>query len=172
MTDADAPESARIAMRRWRLGHHAFHLQLVVMNTLLTRADQACAEGRWADLTSDLVRLRTLYNGATATMALAAAFDSDMYNQVVRPSMEPPFLAPGFSAAFGREHTIMLRRIERLHHRIRAGSSTKEGRPDQVLRAHRELQRAQARNRREHVLICRRFVQDGKSLLRESEATH
>lgn len=77
------------------------------------------------------------------------------YHRTVRPSMEPPFLAPGFSASFGREHQVVLRRVGRLRRQPCAAEGVGDGPPDQVSAARGELWRAQSRNRREHHLICR-----------------
>lgn len=158
------------ALVRWRLGHHAFHLHLVVINTVLSRASRSCTRRRWTDLATDLERLRVLFDGASATMHFAADFDTDDYHRVVRPSMEPPFLSPGFSASFGQEHVVMLRRTRRLHRLLRAAEATEGILPGDVPTACRRLRQAEARIRREHHLICRRLVPEGGSLLRTARA--
>ncbi|OLF11284.1 hypothetical protein [Actinophytocola xanthii] len=154
------------AVLRWKLGHQLFHLHLAAMNTLLDSAANALRGARWGELAETFDELRVLYDAATATMHYAADFPRALYEQVIRPSMAPPFTSPGFSGTLNREHEQMIDRLRELRRR------TKElrrhgGLPDLVHAAAGRLLAAQSRNRRDHVFVCTRFVPEGTSLLNE-----
>ena len=154
------------ALLRWKLGHHAFHLHLAAMNTLLADADRFLESVRWAELAEALDRLCILYDGATATMRYAADFSPDMYQRLIRPSMAPPFTSPGFSGTLNLEHKLMLGQLRELRAKVNA-LRARGALPREVQQAALQLWTAQSRNRSNHVLICQRFVPDGKSLLSE-----
>jgi len=160
------PPGADDAVIRWKLGHQAFHLNLAVMNTCLGDARESLEAGRWSELSETLDRLEVLYDAATATMRYAADFSPELYETLIRPSMAPPFVSPGFSGVLNLEHEQMLGRLRELRRGLkeieRAGSA-----PDAVVEAAARLRAAQARNRRNHMFVCQHFVPDGPSLLSE-----
>lgn len=162
------PAGAR-AVRRWKLGHHVFHLQMAVMTTLL---DEAVAAARdrpvpaSTDLGQLLGRLADLYDAATATMRFAADFDPGLYETLIRPSMAPPHLSPGFSGLLNQEHELMLARLRTLRSLVEP-MAQQEGAPESLRRAADRLWAAQVRNRRHHTLVCDRFVPGGRSLLKQ-----
>jgi hypothetical protein len=160
------PAGADTAVLRWKLGHHLFHLHLASMNTLLGHARGALDSARWSELTATLDQLTVLYDAATATMRYAADFSQEMYERLIRPSMAPPFLSPGFSGTLNLEHEQMTARVRDLRKRFKG--MQRAGRvPDPVRDAGTRLWAAQSRNRRHHMLVCERFVPDGGSLLSE-----
>lgn len=167
-TAGTAPGHAGIdkAVLRWKLGHHMFHLHLTAMNSLLADARAGLESAQWPDLAHTLEQLRVLYDAATATMRYAADFSPDMYERLIRPSMAPPFASPGFSGVLNLEHARMIEQFSELRRQLkemrRAGQT-----PAAVQGAATRLFAAQARNRRNHILVCERFVPDGTSLLRE-----
>ncbi len=108
------------ALLRWKLGHHLFHLQLGAMNTLLAAARELLKSASWPELADTFDRLSVLYDGATATMRYAADFSPDMYEQLIRPSMAPPFTSPGFSGTLNLEHVLMLDQLRELRGQFRA----------------------------------------------------
>jgi hypothetical protein len=99
-------------------------------------------------------------------MRYAADFSPDMYERLIRPSMAPPFTSPGFSGTLNLEHEMMLDQLGGLRTKLNALSDG-DAMPREVQATAVQLWEAQARNRRNHVLICQRFVPDGKSLLQE-----
>ncbi|GGQ67957.1 hypothetical protein [Couchioplanes azureus] len=157
------PETER-AIRRWKLGHHLFHLYLVTMNSGMHRARASLRVAEWGALESEIADLAVLYDAATAAMKYAAGFRPETYERIIRPSMSPPMLSPGFSGQLNRDHEmtlLLLRSLKADFRKVRA-----EGKlPESLLSAWRRLMSAQSRNRREHVLICSKFVPDGTSLL-------
>jgi hypothetical protein len=160
------PPGAGQAVLRWKLGHQLFHLHLAAMNTLLVDAREALESARWSELTECLEQLRVLYDAATATMRYASDFSPGTYERLIRPSMAPPFLSPGFSGLLNLEHEQMLDRFRVLRRHLkqmqRAG-----GIPAAVGEAGARLWSAQSRNRKNHVLVCEKFVPEGKSLLNQ-----
>jgi len=153
----------QLAIRRWKGGHHAFHVLLVAMNTRLNRACELLDSGEYDTAAPLLDELAGLYRGATALMRYASDFRAADYDTLVRPSMMPPFASPGFSGLANQDHAIMLDRMARL----RAAVSRDERASDRVRAAGARLSVAQKDNRASHMLVCRRFVPDGQSLLRE-----
>ncbi|WP_162890432.1 hypothetical protein [Streptomyces olivoreticuli] len=154
------------ALRRWKLGHQLFHLLLTVMNTTLDETVAAARDSQWPSLVSGMERLEALYEAATAAMTYASDFPSSVYRNEIRPTMEPPFVAPGFSGVFNREHQVMADRLHTLG-RALENLSPETGAIDAIRRAEASLRAAQRRNRRNHVRICERCVPEGGSLRRQ-----
>ncbi|MEV4922889.1 hypothetical protein [Streptomyces roseoverticillatus] len=154
------------ALRRWKLGHQLFHLLLTTMNSTLDDTLAAVGAARWTSVRHGLERLRTLYNAATAAMAYASDFPASAYANDVRPTMEPPFAAPGFSGTLNQEHRVMTERTHAL--RAALGDLSPLASPLAAIRHEMALLRAaQRRNRKAHAAICERCVPDGASLLRQ-----
>jgi hypothetical protein len=151
------------AGRRWKLGHQAFHVLLVVMNTRLDEAADLIDAEDWDAAVEMLDDLVVLYDGSTACMHYAADFRPEDYEQVIRPSMMPPFASPGFTGLANRDHETMIDGVKR----IRAAMRTEPEPPPSVVAAWERLREAQKTNRANHMLVCRRFVEDGASLLGE-----
>jgi hypothetical protein len=162
-TPAPTPDRIR-GIARWKRGHHVFHVYLTAMNSLLDESVALLADHEWSRLEARLQQLTTLYDASTAGMRYAADFAREDYASVVRPSMEPPFMSPGFSGVMNREHREMLAGMRRLRAAVRDRPAPM---PGAVADAWAELQEAQRRNRANHELVCRRFVADGVSLLRQ-----
>jgi hypothetical protein len=163
---AEAPELTpvqQLAVRRWKGGHHAFHVLLVAMNTRLDQASDLLDHGEYDRAAPLLDELAGLYRAATALMRYASDFRAADYETLVRPSMMPPFASPGFSGLANQDHAIMLDRMARL----RAAVSRDEDASERVKAAGGRLVAAQKDNRASHMLVCRRFVPEGQSLLRE-----
>ncbi|WP_052847369.1 hypothetical protein [Streptomyces avicenniae] len=165
-TDADSGHDDDPALVRWRLGHQIFHLQLTLMNTLLDAALAAAATADSARLVALIDRLVPLYDAATAAMTYAASSDPGTYRDRVRPTMEPPFVGPGFSGVFNREHREMARLMGALRRALKRLPEDASA-PDAVHAAAARLRAAQARNRANHLRICEECVPGGVSLLRD-----
>ncbi|MEV6595620.1 hypothetical protein AB0M36_02025 [Actinoplanes sp. NPDC051346] len=159
------PETER-AMRRWLLGHHLFHLYLVTMNSGMRRAQATLRAARWDELETEIADLAVLYDAATAAMKYAASFRPESYAGVIRPSMSPPMLSPGFSGQLNSDHQVTLRLVRSLKADFRQARGNFDL-PETLLSAWRSLMSALSRNRREHVLICAKFVPEGTSLLNQ-----
>ncbi|MGK5731969.1 hypothetical protein [Streptomyces sp. URMC 124] len=159
---ADGPGGG--ALHRWKLGHQLFHLLLTTMNSTCDDTLAAVGEEQWASVRHGLERLRTLYDAATAAMAYASDFPASAYTHDVRPTMEPPFAAPGFSGTLNQEHRVLTERT----HALKAALGNLSA-PAPLLAAirHEEalLRAARRRNRKAHAAICERCVPDGASLL-------
>jgi hypothetical protein len=154
------------ALRRWKLGHQLFHMLLVPMNTLLEETLAATRNAEWPCVVSGIEQLRALYDAATATMTYASDFSSATYREKIRPTMEPPFVGPGFSGIFNREHQVMVDRLRTLRRMVKALPPEIEP-IDAIRRVAASLEAAQRRNQHNHFRICKRFVPDGVSLLQQ-----
>ncbi|MEU2514290.1 hypothetical protein [Streptomyces syringium] len=170
-TGADEPADGPVgddrgdALRRWKLGHQLFHLLLTTMNSVLDDILTEVRGAHWASVCRDLERLRALYDAATAAMAYASDFPASVYRDDIRPTMEPPFLAPGFSGVLNREHQVMAERMRALLNAL--ADVPRTGPVAAIRRAEALLRAAQRRNRRAHAAICERCVPDGTSLLQQ-----
>jgi hypothetical protein len=156
----------RTAIRRWKLGHHVFHLHLTVMNTHLLALEKAVSAGDWDTTRRLLDILARLYRAATVCMQYASDFPVAAYVGLLRPSMEPPWVSPGFSGRFNTDHERMLDLLKTVRTPLKRAARTGNA-PDDVQDAARRLWREQSRNRAHHKLICERFVPGGKSLLQD-----
>ena len=163
MTAVELSPVQQLAVRRWKGGHHAFHVLLVAMNTRLDQASELLDARAYDAAAPLLVELAGLYRAATALMRYASDFRAADYETLVRPSMMPPFASPGFSGLANQDHAIMLDRMARL----RSAVSRDEEASPRVRAAGIRLTSAQKDNRASHMLVCRRFVPAGQSLLRE-----
>lgn len=161
----------RRAVSRWKLGHHAFHLHLAAMNTELAEAVSAVERRDWPAVIRHMDRLAHLYDAATSLMRFTADFPASEYVELIRPSMAPPLVSPGFSGTLNIEHTHMLAQLTALRRAVR-GLVREHLVPADVQAAAGALWRSQARNRRSHILVCERFVPDTVSLLQEFLGTN
>lgn len=166
MSPAASTPAPRTALDRWQLGHHAFHIQLVAMITLL---DELCGRPIPGDerTVTLLIDLAALFGAATASMKYASSFDSSAYEGSIRPTMTPPAFKPGFSGLLNVEHERMKAALAPVPRMLdeRFGPDSTSWEPpirdawDDLVVAHRELYR-------HHGLVCRRLVSAGPSLLR------
>ncbi len=167
MSIAEAPRltpSQRVAVKRWKLGHHTFHVLLVAMNTRLTEVGDLLEAEEWDAASEAMLDLARLYDAATASMRYTSDFPRIEYETLLRPSMMPPFSSPGFSGVFNREHATMMAGVRRIRAYMK---DHEEGVPERVLASWERLREAQQTNVESHMLVCRKFVEDGVSLLKE-----
>ena len=165
---SDTPEAITYqqAIMRWKQGHHVFHLLLVTINTLLDDCLVQVHNRNWSELICPLHLLRVLFDSATSSMVYTADFPEQYYTTLIRPSMSFPFLSPGFSGQLNREHDIMHMKMRKLAQGLTSVlGSQRESWPSPLVGAWKELGVAQAYNRRNHALICQKFVPNGGSLL-------
>ncbi|POX38592.1 hypothetical protein C3486_22505 [Streptomyces sp. Ru73] len=159
-------EEQKTAVRRWKLGHHVFHLHLTVMNTHLVTLRKAVDEEDWVTARRLLEVLTRLYRAATACMQYASDFPRESYDGLLRPSMEPPWVSPGFSGKFNTDHERMLELVKEVRGPLKKAARTGAA-PADVRDAAQRLWQEQSRNRAQHKLICEKFVPGGQSLLQE-----
>ena len=154
----------KVAVRRWKLGHHTFHVLLVTMNTRLDDVAAMLEREEWEAASTAMLDLARLYDAATAAMRYTSDFPRVEYERLLRPSMMPPFASPGFSGVFNREHAAMMAGVRQIRAFMK---DHEEGVPERALAAWERLRGAQQANVDSHMLVCRKFVDDGVSLLKE-----
>jgi hypothetical protein len=140
---------------------------LVVINTRIEDALKAAKSADWTLLVRSLRELTVLLNATTASMKYASDFPSRLYDDLVRPSMMPPFLSPAFSGELNKEHSLMLNQLKELRRRLKSAVPAGTEPPEEVAKALSDLRSATARNRRHHMLVCEKHVEGGVSLVRE-----
>ncbi|TDQ54306.1 hypothetical protein [Actinorugispora endophytica] len=97
------------SLLRWRTGHRLFFTLTQALIVALSPLRAAAGE-RDADGAREALEFAVLLNRASAVaMRYASDFPAAEYPAVVRPSMEPPFTAPGFSGLQGRDHRHLVR---------------------------------------------------------------
>lgn len=137
------------------------------MNTVLEVAIDSVKHRDWPCVTSSLERLTILFNASTATMKYSADFPRSLYEDLIRPSMMPPFLSPGFSGQLNSEHKVMLDKFQSFRSMLTEELGQKQDWPTDLAEAWSSLLKSQVYNRKHHGLVCQKFVDDGTSLLRE-----
>lgn len=167
-SDQSIPVSHQLATFRWKQGHHVFHVILVTMNTCLEESLHALNQKNWSKLTTVLKRLSGLYDAATATMKYSSNFPREHYEEVIRPSMMPPFLSPGFSGKLNQEHKVMIDLFKTFRSNLRMAEEL----PQTVREAWDQVMKSQKRNMQNHGLVCQQFVDEGVSLLRDFYKSH
>ncbi|MFF4602935.1 hypothetical protein ACFY12_09320 [Streptomyces sp. NPDC001339] len=136
------------------------------MNTHLTALQRAMADADWDTVRHLLNTLTRLYRAATACMRYASDFPKPAYDGLLRPSMAPPWVSPGFSGKFNSDHERMLRLLKTVRGPLKKAARTGTA-PADVQDAARRLWQEQSRNRAHHKLICEKFVPGGTSLLQD-----
>lgn len=154
------------AIYRWKQGHQIFHIVLVHMNTLINEAAETIIQDNPKKLVSILERLSILYDAATASMKYTVSFPVGKYNEVIRPSMMPPFLKPGFSGLQNSEHKTMIEGFTNLKANLITNFGDLTIWPEDIKLAWGKVLEAQKRNRKSHGHVCQEFVPDGVSLLK------
>lgn len=145
------------ALLRWRLGHHSFFVLIQVLMvvhlriaTSLNRYDLAAAAGA-------LALAAGLWEGTAAAFRFAADFASDDYENIVRPSMSPPFLKEGFSGFFSADHVGLIRILKGLRPAL-------QQLPPELGAVHQTYLRALDLAYEAHACVCENFVGAGSSL--------
>ncbi|GLU45725.1 hypothetical protein [Nocardiopsis ansamitocini] len=107
-----APDGPAV-LRRWHVGHRLFFVLVQALTVALSCLRSARGDGTGM---RDALELAIVLNRASAaSMHYAGDFSAAGYAEVVRPSMEPPFTAPGFSGLQGRDHRYLIRQFGGLH---------------------------------------------------------
>ncbi|PER94444.1 hypothetical protein CN488_31465, partial [Bacillus anthracis] len=114
-----------------------------------------------------LEQLTVLYDSATVSMKYTADFSPKYYEEMIRPSMMPPFLSPGFSGTQNKDHQQMIEGLGQLQKQMLNKLGDKNKWPDNVLQAWNLLSKSQIRNRKHHGLVCQNHVPEGASLLKQ-----
>lgn len=102
------------ALRRWHSGHRLFFVLTQAIVAALTRFTRAVAEGDDVAGPTALEAAVALHRSAAAAMRFTSNFSGEIYNGVVRPSMTPPHVPPGFSGAHHGDHQLLVGLFRRL----------------------------------------------------------
>ena len=164
MTD----ESNFILGARWRLGHRAFDIILEAIIKVLIGATQAMDRDDFGGLRHSLAKLASLLESATEAMHFAADFAAADYRNLVRPTMEPPHVPPGFSGTLNERHAEFLERFRSFESRVKTRfGDCLEAAPADLAESWRTVLKMRSKNLAAHGLVCERFVPGGESLLKQ-----
>jgi hypothetical protein len=154
---------------RWKLGHQVLHLYLVAMVTLMNELQAEMDVLASEQIAATLMDVAELFSATSAGMRYASDFDARAYGDVVRPSMAPPAMPPGFSGVLNTDHARMIESLPVTFGALaRRFGEQQSAWPDFVTNGWTALVDAQLEARRSHMFVCRRFVPDEPSLLRAS----
>jgi hypothetical protein len=164
---APAPPLLRWHMdphRRWRVGHQVFFVLTQCVIVALQSFQSALAEEDIAAARRNLRLVARLFNGSAAAFVFTAEFSAGQYENGVRPSMEPPFVSPGFSGLLSPDHLYMVKLFARLRPVLREL-------PAELAPEHRAFVRALGTVYESHKYVCRRFGGGTGTSLRTSAAS-
>ena len=152
----------RMAIWRWKVGHHLFS-QLAVMSLHLIEAAMASPDPEVK--AANIARLCDTYRGATAAMWYAQAFPPTLYVEVVRPSMEAASSGGnGFSGTDSLDFRLMKLRLRRMLALLEEAAGPVDTWPEVLWYAVRRLYEVQQLDLEHHVLIAEKLVGTAPSL--------
>jgi hypothetical protein len=150
--------------RRWRTGHHVFFVLTQSLIVVLGCFLEARREGD-AGLAQRMLRLAAqLLRGSSAAFVFAAEFSAGQYQAQVRPAMEPPAVAAGFSGLLSPDHRYLVRLMAKLRPVLR-------DLPAELVEDHLLFVRALQAAYESHKYVCARFGGDRGASLRMSAAS-
>lgn len=155
---AGAPPGTSVdAMLRWKLGHHTFFILIQALIIVHARLAAALELRRLPQAQEAFSLATRLWRGTAAAFRYTGDFTAEDYEQIVRPSMRPPFLKDGFSGFFSADHAYLLRAIKSLQPIL-------QELPPELEQEHQSYLRALDAAYEAHAFVCERFVGEGKSL--------
>lgn len=150
--------------RRWRIGHHVFFVLTQSLIVALLCFQDARAQGD-VDQERRMLRLATrLLTGSAAAFVFAGEFSAGQYHAQVRPSMEPPAVAAGFSGLLSPDHHYLVKLLGRLRPDL-------ADLPPELAAEHRRMVAALQQVYESHKYVCARFGGDRGASLRMSATT-
>ncbi|AGP38558.1 hypothetical protein BE04_34360 [Sorangium cellulosum] len=152
--EAGAPDGA---LGRWVLGHHAFFVLVQALLMAHRWLSEALANRDVPRAREALAISTQLWWATAASFRFTGDFSNDDYNNIVRPTMAPPFVQDGFSGLFFEEHARLIRTLKSIRPALRAL-------PPKLARSHRLYLWALATAYESHAFVCERFVDQGASL--------
>jgi hypothetical protein len=151
------PEGPVDALLRWKIGHHVFFVltqALILVHTQLAVA----LDREDIEVARQALSVGTrLWLGTAAAFSYTGDFSADDYENIVRPSMSPPFLKDGFSGFFSSDHVYLIRALKRLQPLL-------QRLPPELGPDHRSYLQALDDAYEAHALVCEAFVGTGHSL--------
>lgn len=94
---------AESAIVKWKVQHYAFNISMLFATETLTQAITSLMEGLFSRAADMIVLSSVLLRSSTSAMWTASSFTSEVYNGIVRPSMESTNAPGGFSGNQNRE---------------------------------------------------------------------
>lgn len=154
---AEPPRLPVDALLRWKLGHHAFFVMIQALIIVHARLAFALRAQRLSEAGEALSQAARLWWGTAAAFRYTADFTAEDYEELVRPSMRPPFLKEGFSGFFSSDHSYLIRALKLLQPSL-------QRLPAELGDAHRHYLRSLDDAYEAHAYVCEQFVGMGHSL--------
>lgn len=153
-TLSGAPEDALL---RWKTGHHAFFVLIQALIIAHVRLAATLRVGHIEPAREAFALAALLWRGAAASFRYTGDLTVEGYENVVRPSMRPPFLKEGFSGFFSVDHAHLLRVVK-------SSRSLFLGLSPELHLEHRLYLEALDTAYEAHAFVCEQFVGEGQSL--------
>jgi hypothetical protein len=150
--------------RRWRVGHQVFFVLTQGIIVALQSFRCALTDGDVPGARRGLRLAARLLSGSAAAFVFTAEFSARQYHGAVRPAMEPPAVAAGFSGLLSPDHQYLVKLFATLRPALREI-------PTELADDHRVFVRALESVYESHKYVCRRFGGGTGASLRMGEAT-
>lgn len=159
-------QRSNIAMFRWRVGHHIFNMITVFLTYETERAIEALQNGDDAATVTHLDRASTFLRAGIACEWYAANFSSDIYAEIVRPSMQMQDVpgGDGFSGDQNAEFNRFKVAKEKLKTRLRDKRGTLSPQVENALRQFVEMY---VQDGEHHVLLASAMAGNSPSIAQE-----
>lgn len=147
--------TSKVAVYRWCVGHHFFNLCAILGREHLEQAELALKEGK-EDRAADLILMaRKFLRGASAAMCYAANFPSDVYQNLIRPSMVMTETPHGFSGSLNADHNSFKAAIKGLMQTVFACYGQEHNKwPSALYSAVKAFHEAEIEDSELHILIA------------------
>ncbi len=143
--------------RRWDTGHHLFFALIQDQIWILNRLERALAHQDWQTANDALTEAGDLWWSCAAAFHFTADFSREVFNDFVRPSMEPPFERAGFSGLWSADHMSLILTLGKVRPLL-------ETLPPKLKSRHRRFLWALNAMYEEHARVCKFHAGNGASL--------
>ena len=107
-------DSKKAALSRWKIGHHLFFIILQGLVLVLRSIHDGLKNEESQEVIHRLERATSLLWASAVCLRFAGDFESSEYEEIVRPTMEPPLVPEGFSGLLSSDHARMVKELRHI----------------------------------------------------------
>lgn len=145
MTEQVTQPSA--ALERWEKGHQLFFVLIQDLVLVHKRLSRALMEQDWPAVSDALCDAEELWWSCATAFHHTGDFTREVFNNTVRPSMEPPNEQEGFSGMWSADHMALIVALGKLRPSL-------ESLPSNLKRRHRRYLWALTAMYQSHAWVC------------------
>ena len=145
------------ALRRWENGHHLFFVLIQALIVLHKRLERELVTRDWQAAGNTMTDATQLWWACCAAFHFTGDFTAEVFDSVVRRSMEPPFEQEGFSGLHSADHAHLLQSLSSLKPLL-------EQLPSELRQRHRSYLWALDATYESHSMVCALHVGSKSSL--------